>query len=94
MRIDLYTKTILTVIAILLAVIAFSGMLQPRRVSAAGTDFLVMCSSCSMGSDEGMLLEDRSTGDLWLYNGDALLGNGKPTKWGQINLPMGITRAK
>jgi hypothetical protein len=84
MRIDLYTKTILTLIALLLAVIALKPILQPQTVKAGGS-FSGVQFSATVG---GFWVFDSSTGDVWAYNS----GSGKAdihfkvTKLGQ---PLG-----
>lgn len=59
MRIDLYTKALLTVIAVLLAVTAFKQFNQPQPVAAEGNFSGVQFS--------GMSFFDTRTGDIWSY---------------------------
>ena len=61
MRIDLYTKAILTIIAVLLAVIAGSHLVRPQSVAAAASDLQFMG-----GSD--MIVMDKTTGGVWKYH--------------------------
>ena len=63
MRIDLYTKTILTLIALLLAAIVFKPLLQPQAALAAG-NFDHIQFSYSGG--EHAFFDTRS-GDVWEY---------------------------
>ena len=60
MRIDLYTKIILTVIALLLAVIALTPIVQPQPAMAQG-------SFSGVQFDMGSFFDTR-TGDIWQYN--------------------------
>jgi len=66
MRIDLYTKTILTVIALLLAVIALKPIVQPQPAMAQG-NFSGVQFSYSGGAH---LFFDSRTGDIWDYDGN------------------------
>ena len=74
MRIDLYMKTILTVIAVALLVIACKPVVQPNGVAAqgpfAGVQFF------SDNPKIGIWAVDTKTGDLWQYNFHP--GNGTP----------------
>jgi hypothetical protein len=65
MRIDLYTKTILTLIALLLAVIALKPFAQPIAVKADAGLAGVQFWSTGMGSS--FLALDTKTGAIWLY---------------------------
>jgi hypothetical protein len=68
MRIDLYTKTILTLIALLLAVIAVRPMFQPR-VAEAQSSLSDTQFSVGWGTSEGLTaFFDRRTGDIWTYS--------------------------
>ena len=86
MRFDLYTRAILTVIALLLAVIAFRPYVSPDAVahaqgSFAGVQYVGSCSACFF---------DTGTGDIWTYNTNgALLSRYRLTKLGQ---PLAMTR--
>ena len=64
MRIDLYAKTILTVIAVLLGVIAAYRLLQPAQsVRAQGSFDNVQLTAFS----GGFVAFDKGTGDVWEY---------------------------
>jgi hypothetical protein len=63
MRIDLYTKTILTFIALLLAVIALKPIIQPTTALAQGNMSGVQFSASS--SDISFF--DPKSGDVWKY---------------------------
>jgi hypothetical protein len=71
MRIDLYTKTILTVIALLLGVVAFKPMLQPQVAMAQGSmaqgDYGHMQFSYSGGEASFF---DSHSGDVWIHDKD------------------------
>ena len=69
MRIDLYTKTILTVIALLLAVIALKPVLQPQPVMAQGN---LSGVQFAIGGDHGYWFFDTKTGDIWEYKVNTL----------------------
>jgi len=62
MRIDLYTKTILTIIALLLAVFALKPILQPQAAMADG--FAGIQFSYSGGNHAFF---NATTGDVWEY---------------------------
>jgi hypothetical protein len=61
MRIDLYTKIILTVIALLLAVIALTPLVQPQPAMAQGSFSGVQFAGGSLS------FFDTRTGDIWQY---------------------------
>jgi hypothetical protein len=63
MRIDVYTKTILTFIALLLATIAFKPLFQPQSVMAAGSYEHVQFSYS--GGNHAFF--DTRSGDVWEY---------------------------
>jgi len=63
MRIDLYTKTILTFIALLLAVIVLNPILKPQAAMADGP-FSSFQFSYSGGSHA---FYDTRSGDVWEY---------------------------
>jgi hypothetical protein len=65
MRIDLYTKIILTVIALLLAVIALTPFVQPQPAMAQGSFNGVQMMS---GEPNHLLFFNIRTGDIWRYN--------------------------
>jgi hypothetical protein len=63
MRIDLYTKTILTLIVLLLAVIALKPIFQPQP--ALGQGSLNGVQFCAI--EGGLYAADMRTGDIWVY---------------------------
>src|ERR1700690_3197621 len=63
MRIDLYTKTILTLIALLLAVFALKPVFQPQSAMAQG-GFAGIQFSYSGGNHAFF---NTNTGDVWEY---------------------------
>jgi hypothetical protein len=64
MRIDLFTRVILTIIALLLAVIALRPILQPQAVMAQGS-----FSGVQFSSDGALLTAvDTRTGEIWVYD--------------------------
>jgi len=63
MRIDLYTKTILTLIALLLAVFVLKPILQPQAAMAEGS-FAGIQFSFSGGNHAFF---DTRSGDVWEY---------------------------
>jgi hypothetical protein len=63
MRIDLYTKTILTLIALFLAVVAIKPFLQPQAVMAQG-GYAGIQFSYSGGNHAFF---NANTGDVWEY---------------------------
>jgi hypothetical protein len=65
MRIDLYTKIILTLIVLLLAVIALKPLFQPQPARAEGK--LSNIQLCCVQRE--FLFFDTRTGDIWEYNG-------------------------
>ncbi len=80
MRIDLYTKVVLTVIAGLLGVIALRPYVGPEVVQAQGAFAGVQYSALGVGFS----FFDPRTGDLWVYNsGGSLAGNQRLTRLGQ-----------
>jgi len=66
MRIDYYTKTILTIIALLLAVIALKPLFQPQAAMADGKYAGVQFSYS--GGNHAFF--DARTGDVWEYGED------------------------
>jgi hypothetical protein len=66
-RIDLYTKTVLTVIALLLTAMILKPLVQPSQASAqaslAGVQFAAASSSFNAF--------DTRNGDIWLYSYDS-----------------------
>ena len=63
MRIDLYTKTILTLIALLLSVVVLKPVFQPQTAKAAGA-FAGVQFSYSGGNHAFFNV---NTGDVWEY---------------------------
>jgi hypothetical protein len=62
-RIDLYTKTIITLIALLLAVIAFKPIFQPQAAMAEGSYAGIQFSYS--GGNHAFF--NANTGDVWEY---------------------------
>jgi hypothetical protein len=63
MRIDRYTKTLLTLIALLLLVLAVKPILQPTPASAQSP-----ASGVQFVAGPGTLMTiDTKTGDIWVY---------------------------
>jgi hypothetical protein len=89
MRIDLYTKTMLTLIVLLLATIACNSMVRPAGVAAEGPLAGVQVSLIPM---VGMFAFDGKTGEIWIYgdNNQAKYG-GRITKLGE---PLDVTARK
>jgi len=85
MRIDLYTKVVLTLILLVLAVIALRPVIQPQAVVAQGNLTGVQFTY----NGGGFLAIDTRTGDVWDYYamenpGDGTVkGHYKITKLGQ-----------
>jgi hypothetical protein len=65
MRIDLYTKGVLTVIAVLLAVIAFRPYVSPDAVVQAQGSFAGV--QFSGAPNNGFAFFDPKTGEIWEY---------------------------
>ncbi|MFZ0738879.1 MAG: hypothetical protein WAM96_17425 [Candidatus Acidiferrales bacterium] len=65
-RIDLYTKTILTLIALLLLVIALKPAFQPQATMAQGRFGSIQFSYS--GGEPAFF--DTSNGDVWLHDKD------------------------
>jgi hypothetical protein len=63
MRIDLYTKTILTLVVLLLAVIAFKPIFQPLPVAAQSSLSGVQIS----GGFGAIVVFDSKSGEVWVY---------------------------
>ena len=64
MRIDLYTKTILTLIVLLLAVVALKPIIQPASVMAQGG---ITAGLVFIGNSSGFVLLDSRSGETWNY---------------------------
>lgn len=75
MRIDLYTKAVLTIIAIMVTVIASNQIVNPRVASAQGSFAGVLWN--------GQSFFDSRTGEIREYNGVQLAGKYRVTKLGQ-----------
>ena len=63
MRIDLYTKTILTLIALLLAVIVSKNLISPSssvQAQVSGVQYVGVMS--------GFIAIDSKSGDVWLHD--------------------------
>ena len=83
MRIDPYTKIILTVIALLLAVIALTPIVQPQPAMAQGSFSGVQFSGDSFF--------DTRTGDIWFYGISENGGSGRLRehyKLGKLGQPL------
>jgi hypothetical protein len=65
MRVDLYTKTVLTVIALLLAIVVLKPIMQPTPAMAQGS----LGGMQLAGSEGWFYLFDAKSGDAWLYDG-------------------------
>jgi hypothetical protein len=63
MRVDLYTKTILTIIALLLAVVVLKPIFQPQPAMAEGKYAAIQFSYS--GGDHAFF--DTRSGDVWEY---------------------------
>jgi hypothetical protein len=76
MRVDVYTKVILTVIALALLAIACNSVVRPTTVSAdsalSGVEFLAI--------GPGFMAIDTRSGDIWEYPYEP----GNPTHMGKI----------
>ena len=82
MRIDRYTKAVLTVIALMLVVLVCRSLIQPNVVAAQGS--LSGVQFIAMGP--GVWAIDTRSGDVWQYpyrGGDAPLHIGKITQLGK-----------
>ena len=65
MRIDLYTKSVLTIIAVFLAVIMIERLGRPQPVSAQSTFGAVQIAPYD---NTDLIFFDPSTGDVWAYS--------------------------
>jgi hypothetical protein len=83
MRIDLFTKTVLTIIALLLAVVASRQYIDPASVSAQSSLTGVQMAVTPVG----YTFFDSRTGELWEYNGPNLRSRYRLTKLGQALTP-------
>lgn len=85
MRIDTYTKTVLTAIAVLLAAAVLRPILQPSPASAqtplSGVQFMPASSSFNAF--------DAKSGDVWLYSYDGGAYSAKRLgRIGQLGQPL------
>jgi hypothetical protein len=71
MRADICTKTILTVIALFLAVFALKPMIQPQAVLAEGAYAGIQFSY----SGDNHAFFNTNTGDVWEYGNDGHFRN-------------------
>jgi hypothetical protein len=96
MRIDLYTKILLTILVLVVLTIACNSLIQPKGVSASGADVVVICSSCAypgLPREGHLVLMDKSSGDIWMYNDKAIAGQAQPIKWGRLVLGQPVVRS-
>jgi hypothetical protein len=82
MRVDSYTKTILTLIAILLAIIAVRPMVEPP-VAKAQTNLWSEAKFAVGPTGPWILINDTSRGGAFLYKYDT--GTLKPNVWYSSN---------
>ena|SRR5579864_4262250 len=68
MRIDLYTKTILTIIAVFLGLIAARPLFNPTPVAAQATTQYSPNTHMILDGGGGLIFFDPATGDYWEYN--------------------------
>jgi hypothetical protein len=78
MKIDLYTKTVLTVIAVMLAFMACKSAVQPLGVAAEGP----LAGVQFTGAMGGFWAVDTRNGEVWAYTDEG--GNLKPKLYGKI----------
>jgi hypothetical protein len=95
MKPDLYTKTVLSVIAIMLSVIAGNQYIHPTTtVQAQGGQFAGVQYSTFPGGGHSFF--DPRTGDIWVYqianNVLKLFGHGKVTRFGENGTWQGSSR--
>jgi hypothetical protein len=75
MRIDTYTKTILTVVAIVLTVIACSSVGNPESVVRADGPLAGIQTMMGTPYNNGMTMLDTRTGDYWVLYGSIVGAN-------------------
>jgi hypothetical protein len=63
MRIDLYTKLVLTVIALMLVAMVCKSVVQPNSVAAEGS----LAGVQSVATGPGVWAIDSRSGDVWQY---------------------------
>jgi hypothetical protein len=79
----------LVVIAVCLAYSQLSALQKPVH-AAGGINVVVICNSCASGDINnhgpvGSVLLDQNTGNVWLYPGDAIFGQGGPILLGKMS---------
>jgi len=79
----------LIVIASLLAYSQLTAAQRPVH-AAGGMNVVVICNSCASGDINnhgpvGSVLLDQNTGNVWLYPGDAIFGQGGPILVGKMS---------
>jgi hypothetical protein len=77
MRVDLYTKTVLTIATLLLALIAWRDLAMPPNTRAAGALDGVQFMSHNGPASSGFWAIDTRSGDVWLYVRTQLSGEVK-----------------
>jgi hypothetical protein len=82
MKPDVYTKAVLTVIALLLAVIAFKPLISPETTASAQGQFAGVQFNGGLASDDIGFFDPRS-GEIWGYSGGELWSKRRLTKLGQ-----------
>lgn len=85
MRTDIYTKTALTVIAIMLTVIAAKTLLSPETTASAQGPF------AGVQANAGYSFFDTRSGELWFYNDGYSL---QPRKYSNAQLAAKYRVAK
>ncbi len=93
MRIDLYTKAILTLIACALLVIAGNTLIQPTRSVASARGLTGGQFSYANG---GLLAVDTRTSDIWVYGlgGDGGYSVGHLGRIDELGKPLIVTANK
>jgi hypothetical protein len=84
MRIDLYTRAVLTAIALLLAVIAVRPYVSPETTAFAQGTFagVQFVDIVDADSGSGTFFDTRS-GEIWVYSGGGIRHKFRLTKLGQ-----------
>ena len=85
MRIDLYTKVVLTVIAVALTTIACNPLIHPSGVAADGP---LAGVQTSFAAGLGIFVFDTKTGQMWIYEHKKAEYEGKITRVGE---PLDMT---
>lgn len=85
MKVDIYTKVILFVIAFFLCIIAFRPIIQVDTVRANPGNFDSLDLEIIVTQKGGtMVFFDRNSGEFWSYDGDAKFkGHGKLVELGK-----------